>query len=492
MQISPLKRAVAALAAWSLAIGVVSAQTTDVTGIQAQIAELERQLHQVQDSIRGGRAAAPEVSARTVEERLEQLETRIKILSRQIELDKEQAAERAKSSPQPAAGRGGFSMQSADGQFRLRLRGLVHSDGRFYLQDSDARGVDSFLLRRVRPTVEATMYGIFDLRLMPDFGGGTTVLQDAYMDARLHPKFKVRAGKFKAPVGFERLASASEMTFIERALPTTLVPNRDVGVMVHGDFYGGELSYAAGVFNGVVDGGSADADVQDGKDAAGRVFIQPFRAQRDSRLQGLGFGVSGSYGIQRGASAGGSGLPVLRTSGQAAYFAYRGDDPVIGPVLANGTRTRVSAHGHYYYGSLGVLTEHVLSRQEVRRSSARATLDNTSWQVAGSWAVTGETPSYRGLAPRAAFDRNAGTWGAVEVTARYTALDIDDDTFPLYANPTSAARGADAWLAGVNWYVNSVLKVQVNFERTTFEAAAAGAAQRKPENALLTRLQMLF
>ena len=488
MQISPLKPAVAVLAAWGLAMGVSSAQTTDAAVIHAQIATLQRQLHQ--GSIRAGNSPAPEVSARALEERLEHLETQIKILARQIELDKEQAAERAKTSPQPAAGPSGFSMQSADGQFRLRLRGLVHSDGRFYLQDTDARGVDSFLLRRVRPTVEATMYGIFDFRLMPDFGGGTTALQDAYMDARLHPTFKVRAGKFKAPVGFERLATASEMTFIERALPTTLVPNRDVGVMAHGDFYGGNLSYAAGVFNGVVDGGSADADTQDGKDAAGRVFIQPFRAQRDSRLHGLGFGVSGSYGMQRGASAASSGLPALRTSGQAAYFAYRGDDPVIGPVLADGAHTRISAHGHYYSGSFGVLTEHVLSRQAVRRGSTSTTLDNTGWQVAGSWVLTGETPSYRGLAPRAPFDRKAGTWGAVELTARYTALDIDDETFPLYANPASAARGADAWLAGVNWHLNSGVKLQANFERTTFEAA--GAVERKPENAVLTRLQVLF
>lgn len=487
MDISPLTRAVAAFVAWSLALATATAQTTDAAAIEAKIAALQRQLQQVKAGMSEG---APAAAAPTLEERLEQLEMQIKILARQIELDKEQAVERARTTPQPAAGRSGFSVQSADGQFRLRLRGLVHSDARFYLDDADARSVDSFLLRRVRPTVEATMYRLFDFKLMPDFGGGTTALQDAYMDARLHPKFKVRAGKFKAPVGFERLASASEMTFIERALPTTLVPNRDVGVMVHGDFYGGNLAYAAGVFNGVVDGGSADADVQDGKDGAGRIFVQPFRNRRDSRLQGLGFGVSGSYGIQRGASAASSGLPTLRTGGQAAYFAYRGDDAVVGPTLADGSHARFSAHGHYYYGSFGLLAEHVVSNQEVRRGSNRATLGNTSWQVAGSWVLTGETPSYRGVQPRAAFDYKAGTWGAVELTARYNSLNIDDDTFPFYANPATAMAGADAWLAGLNWYLNGGVKLQTNFERTTFDAA--GAVQRKPENALITRLQVLF
>lgn len=489
MQILPWRRTATVIAAWSLATGVASAQPSDAAAIQAQIAALQQQLAALQESLRPNGAPASDPSVRTLEERLEQLETQIKVLARQIELDKEQAAERARTTPQPAAGRSGFSVQSADGQFRLRLRGLVHSDGRFYLHDTDGRGVDSFLLRRVRPVVEATMYGLFDFRVMPDFAGGSATLQDAYVDARLTPAFRVRAGKFKAPVGFERLASASEMTFIERALPTTLVPNRDVGVMVHGDLAGGTVSYAAGVFNGVVDGGSGDVDIQDGKDAAGRIFFQPWRAQRDSVVQGLGVGVSGSYGIQRGAGTS-SGLPALRTSGQATFFSYRGDDGAAGPVLADGTHTRISAHGHYYYGSFGLLAEHVRSSQDVRRGTVTDTLANTSWQIAGSWVLTGETPSYRGVTPRAAFDRNAGTWGAIELTARYTALRIDEDTFPLFANPSSAARGADAWLAGVNWYLNTGVKLMANFERTTFEAA--GTARRRPENALLTRLQLSF
>ena len=46
---------------------------------------------------------------------------------------------------------------------------------------------------------------------------------------------KFRFGKFKPPVGLERLVSDSDMLFVERALPTDLVPNRDVGVQVYGE-----------------------------------------------------------------------------------------------------------------------------------------------------------------------------------------------------------------------------------------------------------------
>ena len=445
----------------------VSAQGPDGTSTEARIEALERQL--------------AELSAQL---------TQLKIVSRQAELEKEQAAERAKTASQPSAGRSGFSLQSADGQFRLRLRGYLHSDGRFFLDDGGQPAVDTFVLRRVRPIVEATMYDIFDFRVMPDFGAGATSLQDAYVEMRLRPQLKIRAGKFKPPLGFERLISATELSFIERALPTSLVPNRDLGVMVHGDVIHGNLAYAAGLFNGVADGGSADADLNDGKDLIGRVFLQPFRARRDSPWRGLGVGLAGSYGTQTGTSAASNALPTFRTSGQNAFFAFRGDDPVLGPVLADGTHTRISTQAHYYAGAFGLLGEHVLATQQVRRLANRLTVDNTSWQLAGSWVLTGETPSYRGVTPRARFDPGADTWGALELTARYSTLDVDRDVFPAFANPATAAQSASAWATGLNWYLNSGVKFQVNFERTTF--GTAGTARRPAENDLLTRLQFAF
>ena len=73
------------------------------------------------------------------------------------------------------------------------------------------------------------MFKLFDVRVMPDFGGGTTVLQDAYVDARFKPSFKIRVGKFKSPFGLERLQSAIDMTFIERGAPTSLAPEPGPG-----------------------------------------------------------------------------------------------------------------------------------------------------------------------------------------------------------------------------------------------------------------------
>src|SRR5205085_2682524 len=110
----------------------------------------------------------------------------------------------------------------------------------------------------LRPIIEGTVFGKYDFRLMTDFGGGTAVVQDAYVNVNQLPWARLEIGKFKPPVGLERLQSATAILFVERGLPTNLVPNRDVGVQVWADTLGGVFSYAAGIFDGAPDGGSLD------------------------------------------------------------------------------------------------------------------------------------------------------------------------------------------------------------------------------------------
>ena len=130
------------------------------------------------------------------------------------------------------AGRDGFALRSDDGQFAVRLSGLLQSDARF--TNEEAAVADRFFLRRVRPTTGVTLFGDFDVRLMPEFGQGGAGLQDAYLNARLTPALKVQAGKFKVPVGLELLQSSTNLTFIPRASAAGAVPGRDVGFMLHG------------------------------------------------------------------------------------------------------------------------------------------------------------------------------------------------------------------------------------------------------------------
>ena len=165
----------------------------------------------------------------------------------------------------PVAGfEDGFFVQSADGENRLVFGLVVQADGKFSLDDPTPI-TNTFVLRKMRPTLTGQFGRHVQFKVMPDFGGGTTVIQDAYVDLRVSPAFWFRAGKDKTPVGYELLIGDAYLLFPERSLASSLVPNRDVGVEALGDLSGGRVAFAAGVFNGIPDGATASSDVEDRK-----------------------------------------------------------------------------------------------------------------------------------------------------------------------------------------------------------------------------------
>lgn len=434
--------------------------------------------------------ADPSPAPQTTEERIHELEQQIKILARQAEIEKE-AADAAKGTQVTAtAGGNGFEIRSSDSAFRIRFRGYIHADSRVYPGDDDNRGVDTFLLRRARPLMEATLYRIFDFRLMTDFGSGAATIQDAYFDGRFSKVFNLRVGKQKPPVGQERLASAVDLLFIERALPTALVPNRDIGALAHGELTPW-LAYQAGIFNGVIDGGSSDLDVTDSKDFVGRLAFTPFRSSKSDALKSVNVGIAGSSGKEVGTLTAPA-LAQIRSGGQLVFFRFRSDGTAANTTIADGQRTRFSTHGQFYTGPFGLQAEYVLSKQEVRRATATDRLQDNSWQTTISWVLTGEPATGRIIAPRKVFDPTKGTWGAFEIVARVNGLTVDDAAFPVFANPDLAARKATAAGLGFNWHFSRVTKFAVNYELTRFEGGAAGGADRSDEHALFTRFQIGF
>jgi phosphate-selective porin OprO/OprP len=402
----------------------------------------------------------------------------------------------AAAAPRPAtpaatviAGADGFALRSADGAFALRFRGGVQYDGRFFAEDTADAAINTFALRRVRADFVGTLYSLYEFRLYTDFANSQVELLDVYLDARFSPAVRVRAGKFKVPMGLERLQSAWVVLFPERGYPTALAANRDAGIQVHGVVGNGVLEYAAGVFNGGVDGGNQDLDAGDGKDVVGRVFVQPF-ARTAGPFRGLGLGIAASTGTQEGSAATPL-LPTFRTAGRETFARYRADGTAAGTALADGRRTRLAPQGYWYAGPVGVMGEYTVSRQAVRRAEDEARLESRAWHVQAAVALTGEAESYRGISPARPADPARGQWGAVELIARAGALRLDEDAFPLYADPARSMRGATAYGAGVNWYLNRAVRTSLAWERTTFDPAGT-AAERPAENSVIGRVQVVF
>ena len=132
-------------------------------------------------------AQAQEVSNEELLKRLEEQEQKILVLERKLEITDEAAAAAKESTAVVSAGPKGFSLRSADGKNQLRLRGTLHLDGRYVEGEDPSLCIDTFQATRVRPTIEGTFGGIYDFKIMPDFGQGRTVIQDAYVDRTFQP-----------------------------------------------------------------------------------------------------------------------------------------------------------------------------------------------------------------------------------------------------------------------------------------------------------------
>jgi len=373
----------------------------------------------------------------------------------------------------------GFTLTDSDGNYVLRIRGLLQGDGRFFFQDS---GPNTFVVRRARPTLDATVHRTFDVRLMPDFGGGTTVLYDAYATFHPIPELQLTFGKFKPPVGLERLQSDSDLSFAERALPSGLAPNRDVGIQLHGDIAKGTLTWAIGAFDGVEDGALGDVDVDAPKDFEGRVFAQPFIASSNRALEGLGFGVAGTIGKHSGA------LAAYKSSGQQTFFQFAAD------AKGNGSHERIAPQGYWYVGPVGVVLEWTRSRIAVANAKFADHVQVTAWQIGATAVLTGEKASFGAVNPRTPFDLERGGFGAIEIHARVHELRIDRGAFDLgFADAERSARRARSFGAGIAWHLARLTKIVADFERTIFLWGGKGATgTRAPENLAIVRLQAGF
>jgi phosphate-selective porin OprO/OprP len=404
----------------------------------------------------------------------------------------------AKGTATVSLGGNGLVVRSGDSNFLMNIHGYIQADGRFYLGNETA-AKDTFLLRRVRPIIEGTVFERFDYRLMADFGSGNVssstpgnnaVLDDAYVNARPWQQFQVQVGKYKSPVGLERLQSTAELLFIENGFPTQLTPNYDLGVQIHNTLFDTPINYAIGIFNGAADAASQDIDTTDeGKDVVGRIFFQPFLRTENSVLSKLGFGVGGSAGHHSGP------LPSYKTPGQQTFFSYANT------VSAQGLQYRVDPQFFYYWGPFGILGEYVVSSPEVKSSVAglpSQRFNNTGWQIEGSYFLTGDTNWFRSTSrhlfqPARPLNFRGEGWGALELVARVGQLSLDRDAFPAYVAPGSA-REATEFGVGLNWYLNSNLRLYLNYEHTRFDGGsqAKGAVTAGDENAVLGRVQVSF
>lgn len=454
---------------------------------------------------------------------IKNMDDKLAVLENRMEIEKKAAVEEAKKAPKLDVSNKGVSFTSSDGNYKLNLGGYIQADNRYFMDGSPSASSDNFLIRRARLSLGGTLYKNVDFRFATDFAGNqtggstgyTTRLFDAFVDLHYFTAASLQAGKFRIPISLERYQTATNLTFIERAYPAQLAPNRDIGIMLHGaiaypgykaqyatlpafkEFFG----YEVGVFNGIRDNQpvqNADSDKDNNKEVAARIFSHPFM-HSGTALDGLGIGVGGTWGQPRNNTLYGFTSPAQQT-----IFTYNT------ATTGSGTQYRIYPQMYWYWKSLGMMGEYYTTMMRLNTVSGTknysADQTNSAWDVGLSYVLTGENNSFTAIKPKSNFDPSARTWGAFQAAARYSQMDLDANNFKnfgtskapsyLLADPRASVSKAQSWELGLNWLLNENVKIMTNYQQTYFTGGASnnqgGVINRQMEKAFLTRFQLAF
>jgi phosphate-selective porin OprO/OprP len=337
-----------------------------------------------------------------------------------------------------------------------RLDGYLNADARYSLAEG---GTETFLLRRARLGVTGSAYRFIDFRYLMEFASSEVTavadIQDAYLNVRFLPEVQLQVGQFKVPFGREWASSARWIDYIERA---TVVDetrgDREMGAALHGNLYGERVEYWLGAFNGTR---VNRADNNDSKDVLLRLVAQP--------LEGLYVG------------------GTLTRGDQEAQIGIRGRTPVRSVTYfpadtVQGTRWRRGLEASYFHGPFSISGEVLATSEEVR--DADDDYETRGAYAGATFLLTGEVkPAWRTVRPLENFDPAEGTWGAVELAARYERFRLDTEgVFTLAEGRTD--RIGQIWL-GASWYWNPSVVFRVNYvQRPSMSRSRSEATSRSP------------
>ena len=332
--------------------------------------------------------------------------------------------------------KGGLKVTSADGNFSMSVGGRLHFDG--YAWDRDlapTTGTTEF--RRARLTLGGSAWG-WEYKMEQDFAAGSNLdgLRDLYIAKQFGPG-KLTLGHFKPYRSMEELTSSNEILMMERpfASATGLFSGRQfqqgVGYLVSGSNY----SIGGTAFN--LRGAASPRT--EGMGASARATWAPIMS--GTQTLHLGGWVS-----HENANAGSANL-----SASANYAGRRGPSQTIASTTGL-SGDQVDAYGLELAGQFGPLffqSEYVTSSfgQPIGPDQ-----DVETYYVQGSWMLNGGQKVYKpgtGVfgSPKVGAD---GLW---ELTARYDHIENSD----------LVNREAESMILGVNYYINSNLRVMFNY-----------------------------
>jgi phosphate-selective porin OprO/OprP len=258
----------------------------------------------------------------------------------------------------------------------------------------------------------------------------------------LGPLGTVRIGNHKEPFSMNELNSSLAIPFMERALPAVFAPSYNPGISSQSHAFDSRMTWQFGLYQYT---GGDDSDLR--LDFSGRVTALPVYADEGRTLLHLGASYSHQYR---------DGLDLRYRRRPESHLAERFVDT--GEFQIDG----VNLYGlelAAVMGATALQSELILSHANTVSSGNRHLWGG---YIQASHFLTGELRPYirtRGLfgrvVPKHYFGWRGGGWGAWEIAARYSYLDLDD-------GDVRGGTLSDASL-GLNWHLRPHVRWMANY-----------------------------
>ena len=286
----------------------------------------------------------------------------------------------------------------------------------------------------------------FDTEVTDDF-----TIYDLRLDIPLYEKASFSIGKQKEPISMERIMAMTDMPMQERAaVSDSLLPSRNVGVVMAGNLFDENVTLAGGIFNNWLDKDQPASRGDNATQFVGRATWLPYASDNESTILHLGGGVRYSNG-KEGASAR-AGPEFGRApdymdvslSGTDSIYTYQGEASLrSGPFWL---------HGEYIRSDFDAPVEGDISFQ--------------GYHVTASWIVSGEVRPYNrrvgvfgGIPIARGVDQNG--WGAWEISSRFSHMDMNDGIVD--------GGEMDIWSAGLTWLPSPYLNIFFDYRYITLD-----------------------
>jgi phosphate-selective porin OprO/OprP len=461
--------------------------------------------------------------------RIDQLEAQVANLAAEVEVLKRQQAEQVQTLPAgqgaetPSAvssiANGVPTISSTDGRYTASLHAVVQFDAAQYAQaapgplttdlrrSGPALGAtasnvdlvharelkDGDIFRRARIGLDGVAAGDFDYRLMFDFAGAGTEnageLYEGWVQYSGLRPFHARVGAFAPSIGLEDQGSTNGMPLLERSVAEDIARGLAAGDTRTGASIWGAGDHwlvsaaVTGRVVGVLNTGTATAVPQTFGDQLGfvaRVAGTPLHGE-DWLVH---IGVHGSY-VARPANTGGPGsLGPSATNASVIALSNTPELRVDGTKLIN--TGNIDARSASSVGpEFAAEWRNIYLQSEYERFAVDRTDPGLQspifhgYYVEAGWVITGERRVYNSQtaafdAPTIAHPLSPGdhAWGAFELAARYSDMDLNFDAgAPGTAPRASAVRGGEEqnWTLGLNWYPNRVVRFMLDYQNVRID-----------------------